>query len=148
MCENLKSETIARPEYAKFISRDFFEKIYAISPIFIELYEQASIAESTCLYRVAGVEYRCSLEYLVRDFLRFVKHENAEAIENISLCQCINKYIDNSRIKKIATNLCGLDLVNNKENYLKIYNYENVNSLKLFITAILCYIYIEAITMD
>lgn len=78
------------PKNAKEIS--FSDNINELSPTFVSLYNQASVAESNIeIYGLAGIGYRKALEYLIKDYLIKIKHQDKDAIIKMDLGNCVNK---------------------------------------------------------
>ncbi len=93
----------------------FHEKIAQISPDFVRIYNEANEAEQGGLTLVSGPGYRKALEFLLKDYLikqviaennaldAVTKDTSVKAITSAPLATCIREYIDDQRIKSIAT---------------------------------------------
>jgi hypothetical protein len=58
-----------------------FGTVDAISPQFVKIYNQAYAAESAGLNEIAGLGYRKSLEFLIKDYAISLTPDDAEAIK-------------------------------------------------------------------
>ena len=74
-----------------YVKQEFDEKITTVSPQFEKIYNQALAAESSGLDEIAGLGYRKSLEFLIKDFAIHIYPDEADAIKNKPLSQCIKK---------------------------------------------------------
>ncbi|OIO15222.1 hypothetical protein COV53_00600 [Candidatus Gottesmanbacteria bacterium CG11_big_fil_rev_8_21_14_0_20_37_11] len=86
-----------------YIKEENFEKeIERLSPQFVEIYTQASIAENMGLKAICGAGYRKALEYLIKDYLKLTMPTITKEVENHYLGYVIANYVGNERIKKMA----------------------------------------------
>ena len=83
------------------VTISFSDNINELSPTFVSLYNQASVAETNIqIYGLAGIGYRKSLEYLIKDYLIKIKHQDKDTIIKMDLGNCVNKL--EGQIKTIA----------------------------------------------
>ncbi|WP_227005613.1 hypothetical protein [Bacillus paralicheniformis] len=109
---------------------DFDVDIENISPLFVEIYNQANKAESSYLHHVAGMGYRKSLEFLIKDYLIKHKGEDEETIEKEFLGKCINQYLSDN-IKKVAQRATWLG--NDETHYHRVWEDRDIQDLKRLI---------------
>lgn len=119
----------------------FDESITKISPSFERIYNQALSSEDYHLNEMSGMGYRKALEFLVKDYAIYKNPDLKESIMTTLLADCINKYIDDERIKMLAQKAAWLG---NDESHYYQQRDNNVANLKKFIKAILHYIISEA----
>lgn len=115
----------------------FDDFINSISPQFSIIYNQAKQAEDLGLNELVGIGYRKSLEYLVKDYLIQVQHENADEIKSSMLGTCINKITD-SKIQTLAKGATWLG--NDETHYEKRHPNYGVDYIKLFIKTLVEFI--------
>lgn len=125
----------------------FSSKISSLSPNFVNIYNQAEKAEHIGLNDICGLGYRKALEFLVKDYAIAFNPDNESDIKKQMLSPCINSYIDNRRIKSLATASAWIG--NDETHYLRKHEDYNIGHLKAFISAIVSYIdaelsYLEA----
>lgn len=85
-----------------FVPTVFPDAITGLSSSFVEIFNQASEAESLKLFEVAGPGYRKALEFLVKDFAISANPAHTETIKGKRLQKVINDYIDDANIKDCA----------------------------------------------
>jgi len=112
-------------------SRVFEDQIIKISPSFVEIYNQAYASEQQGLDQICGMGYRKSLEFLIKDFLINEKPDAASEIKNELLGKCINKYVDEPRIKSAAEKAAWLG--NDETHYVRKWSSKDINDLKILI---------------
>lgn len=123
---------------------DLPTEIDTISSEFREVYSQSQIAELQGLDKIAGVGYRKSLEFLVKDYLIYQKPKEKESILKLSLSPAINK-IENPKIKSLA--LASTWLGNDETHYLKKYEDKDINDMKRLLKS-LAYLVASEINSD
>lgn len=124
--------------------RIFDEHIGTLSPRFIETFNQSLAAESLSLSEIAGMGYRKSIEFLVKDYLIMRNPDESEAIQKEALGSCINNRIDNSRLKTTAQRAVWLG--NDFTHYTRKYENCDLSTMKSFIEATIHWILMELIT--
>lgn len=109
------------------------EEINKLSPTFVKVYSEAHKAEEANLKEICGMGYRKALEFLIKDYATFLHSDKEEEIKKTPLVNCIKTYIDNSRIKSLATASAWLG--NDETHYIRKHEDYDLNSLKAFIKA-------------
>lgn len=126
------------PKVAKEIS--FSDNINELSPTFVSLYNQASVAETNVeVYGLAGIGYRKSLEYLIKDYLIKMKHQDKDTIIKMDLGNCVNKL--EGQIKTIAK--ASIWIGNDETHYFRKNPEYDIEDLKLFINTLIHFIEID-----
>lgn len=115
------------------------EEIETLSPNFVEIYSQAYQAETLGLGHIAGIGYRKSLEFLVKDYCISEHPDHKEQIKAKRLANCINEYIDDQRIKNCAQRASWLG--NDEAHYVRKWSDNDVEDLKILIR--LCQLWIQ-----
>jgi hypothetical protein len=128
----------------------FSEDIKQVSGRFCEIFQQAHHADELGLDEIAGPGYRKALEVLIKDFAKKPYSEALEAaqrvsddkaaaesskhlaaIETLLLVPCINKYIDDAKIKDVAQRAAWLG--NDESHYIRRWPEKDVTALKALI---------------
>lgn len=117
-----------------FSKETFSEEISAISPIFVEIYNEAFIAEGNNLNYIAGPGYRKALEFLVKDYLiaKLFK-EDLETIKLIKfeqLAPSINR-INDEHIKEMASRAAWVG--NDETHYVRKWVDKDIEDFKKLI---------------
>ena len=125
---------------------EFDENINKISPQFVKIYNQSLQAENIGLDEIAGLGYRKSVEFLIKDFAIYKNPEKEDEIKNTWMKVCIEKYIDNEQIKILAERS---DWIGNDEaHYVKKQEDRDITDMKKFIKAMVYFIGMTLITED
>ncbi|WP_439391148.1 hypothetical protein ACAN81_20455 [Bacillus velezensis] len=106
----------------------FPDEIYPLSPDFIEIYNQAYVAEQEKLNLICGVGYRKALEYLIKDFALKQSPEDIEKIKRMPLQQCLKKFITDPKIKAMAERAIWLG--NDETHYVRKWKSKDLKDLK------------------
>lgn len=130
----------------RFQQENFDEKIVSLSPQFVKIYNQALEAETQCLDEIAGIGYRKSLEFLVKDFAIHEHPDNIDDIKTIRLAKCIEKYIDDQRIATLAEKSAWIG--NDETHYVRKQEDRDISDMKKFIKAMLYFIGMVLTTED
>lgn len=125
----------------KPITKSFFyestfvypNEIDEISTSFKEIINQSSQAENYHLNHLAGIGYRKAIEFLVKDYLIYIKPEETEAIKTTFLSQCISM-IDDEDIKSLAKAATWIG--NDETHYTRLHEDKDINDMKRFIYAL------------
>ena len=133
-------------EPTRFEKQSFDDNITNLSPQFDKIFNQALAAESSGLDEIAGLGYRKALEFLVKDFAIYKHSDKSEEIKKLALSQCIQKYIDDDRIKTLAERSAWIG--NDEAHYIRKQTDRDVNDMKSFIKAIVYFIGMLLITED
>ncbi len=122
----------------------FDEEIENLSPDFVRIYTQSSIAESQGLNEICGPGYRKSLEFLIKDYLKLTQPDIFSEIEKHQLGYVIAHYIDDERIK----NMAGLakDIGNDETHYIKKIEALSIEDMKKLIRLTSHWIVTELLT--
>lgn len=112
---------------------DWGEIISSISPNFIKIYNQSVFAEANNLDQIAGVGYRKSLEFLIKDYLisNATDQKQISAIKSKFLGKCINEDIDNPQLKLVASRAAWLG--NDQTHYEQLFDDRDISDLKRLI---------------
>lgn len=140
------SATFRYIEPIKFTKTVFDKKIIKLSPLFDKIYNQALAAETSGLDEIAGLGYRKSLEFLIKDFAIHENPENEEKIKSMPLAACIKNYIDSPNIKTLATRSAWIG--NDEAHYIRKQEDRDVSDMKSFIQVTVYFISMILITED
>lgn len=124
----------------------FSEGIGNLSQKFVEIYNQAELAEQWGLSEICGMGYRKALEFLVKDFAIKLYPEQETEIKSSQLSNCIREYIDNKRINSLAKASAWIG--NDETHYVRKHDDYNTDNLKTFITAMASFIDSELAAID
>lgn len=129
-----------------FVRQEFDKEISALSPQFDKIYNQALAAETSGLDEIAGLGYRKSLEFLIKDFAIHEHPDEVESIKSKPLAQCIKNYIDDPRITTLAERSAWLG--NDEAHYVRKQENRDVSDMKSFIKATVYFIGMILVTED
>lgn len=121
---------IKRCHPIKPFSVNFNKEIGELSPLFVEIFNQANAAEAYNLNHVAGMGYRKSLEFLIKDYLINFKNEDEETIKKTFLGNCIKNYLSDN-IKRVAELATWLG--NDETHYHRVWEDKDIEDLKTLI---------------
>ena len=130
----------------RYQEHHFDESISSLSPQFVKIYNQALAAETSKLDEIAGLGYRKSLEFLVKDFAIHENPDDIEKIKSMPLAACIRDFIDSPNIKTLATRSAWIG--NDEAHYIRKQENRDVNDMKAFIQATVYFISMILITED
>ena len=120
------------------ISISFSENIKKLSPDFVNTYNQSYQAEQAGLDKICGMGYRKALEFLIKDYAIHTNPGEDDEIKTMRLGNCINTYIDNTKIKSLAK---GATWIGNDETHYQRRNEDyGLNDMKSFIAAAVAFI--------
>lgn len=117
--------------------RSFESEIIEISPAFVEIYNQAKKAEENELNHVAGMGYRKSLEFLIKDFLIKFRKEEEDKIKATFLGNCIKTYLTDN-IRRVAERATWLG--NDETHYHRVWENKDISDLKKLIDLTVYYV--------
>lgn len=120
--------------------------IEEISGNFGKIYNQSYFAEQMGLTLIAGTGYRKSLEFLIKDYLIYLKPEKEDEIKTTFLGKCIHDYVDNHNIKQVAKRAVWLG--NDETHYDKVWKDKDVYDLKTLIELTVKWIEMEETTKN
>lgn len=118
------------PKVPRLVTR-FPAEIDQLSKRFIGVHWEAATAEAFKLTEVAGPGYRKALEILVKDFVIAQNPTKKASIEQVKLAQCINNYIDDSKVKACANRAAWLG--NDETHYVRVWADKDMEDLKTLI---------------
>ena len=130
----------------KYTEQIFDKSISCLSPQFVKIYNQALAAETSGLDEIAGLGYRKALEFLIKDFAIHEHPDDEEDIKKMMLSPCIQKYIDNDRIKTLSERSVWIG--NDEAHYIRKQEDRDVSDMKAFIKATVYFISMVMITED
>lgn len=133
-------------EPSRFIEKNFDNSIKELSPQFVKIYNQALAAETSHLDEIAGLGYRKSLEFLIKDIAIKNNPDDSEKIKALQLSPCINTYIDAPNIKTLAIKSTWIG--NDEAHYIRKQENRDINDMKRFISATVYFISMILITDD
>ena len=129
-----------------FADRDFEPEVKNLSPQFVKIYNQALHAEQIGLDEIAGIGYRKSVEFLVKDYCIHLHREQEEKIKSKALAQCIREYINVSQIKTLAEKATWIG--NDETHYIRKQEDRDITDMKKLIDAMVYYVCMSLITGD
>lgn len=133
--------------YPKFAEeRNFDEEIKILSPKFSKIYNQAVEAEAMELDEIAGMGYRKSLEFLIKDFCIKQYPDKEDEIKDKLLGNVINDYVDSRKIKNLAKVSAWIG--NDETHYVRKNENLDIENLKKFIEASIHYISYELLSEE
>jgi len=135
---------IGRTTFGSLTGKTFNDDIVKISPSFTLIYNQAYSAEQQNLTEICGVGYRKALEFLIKDYSILNNPLLKEKIEKQALAQCIKDYVDDGRIKAVATRAVWLG--NDETHYIRKWEGKNLEDLKKLIDLTVHWIEMETLT--
>ena len=124
--------SIAEYSYRPPIKVKLPENIEKVSPVFVEIYSQATIAERETLDQIAGVGYRKAAEFLIKDYAIAKNKDDEEKIKTIMLGQVISTYLnDFPKIQALAKSVAWIG--NDETHYVRRHDGKDIDDLKKFI---------------
>lgn len=108
--------------------REFGDIIEDVSSDFVEIYNQAARAESDGLDEVAGVGYRKSVEYLIKDYLIDKIPSEKETIRQKFLGSCIDDHLEDEALRNCARLATWLG--NDETHYEQRWDNKDIEDLK------------------
>lgn len=120
------------------------QEVKGISPQFAEIFSQATQAEEYDLSEIAGVGYRKSLEYLIKDYCTAQHPEKEEDIKKRPIAQVIEGFVSNENVKQCAKRAIWLG--NDETHYVRKWVDKDIKDLKLLIQITVNWIQQEVIT--
>lgn len=114
------------------------DSVRSISTKFSDIYSQALDTESKNLNELTGIGLRKALEYLIKDFSIYRHPKKNGEIRKATLANCIQNYIDSTRIKQLAT-VCAW-LGNDETHYERKHEDRDIKDMKSFLKALIAFI--------
>lgn len=123
---------------------EFSDAVKAISPTFIQVYQEAEEAEQNGLSQIAGPGYRKSFEFLIKDYAKSLAPANAADIEGKFSGAVVDGYIADARIQAVAKRCLWLG--NDESHYLKKWTSHDTKDLVALIKLVAHWIDIEQLS--
>ncbi|MGD9153511.1 MAG: hypothetical protein PVG30_07650 [Gammaproteobacteria bacterium] len=120
------------------------EHVHNLSENFVELYRQSYQAEIQNLKDICGSGYRKSLEFLIKDYCIHKNSADKIKIEKMFLKNCIDKYVEEEKIKKCAERAAWLG--NDETHYYRKWGDKDLSDLKKLIKLTVFWIEAELLT--
>ena len=135
-------ENLGYPDLEQLIpvtpsTEPFSDALSALSPTFVNTYNQAQFAEAQGLTEICGIGYRRALEFLVKDYLIHLSPDEEDTIKAEFLGASI-KRINNDRIKVLAERSTWIG--NDETHYVRKHEDFDYTDMKRFIIAMVRYI--------
>lgn len=130
--DNYESASMVNYTYRPPIKVKLPENIEKVSPGFVEIYSQATVAESEALNQIAGVGYRKAAEFLIKDYAISKNKDDEGKIKSIMLGQVIADYLnDFPKIQALAKSVAWIG--NDETHYVRRHDDKDIQDLKKFI---------------
>jgi len=107
------------------------EGVSGISPRFVKILQQATIADSNNLDEVSGIGYRKALEFLIKDYCIHKNPDKAAPIRASQLAACINNFVPDANVKECARRAAWLG--NDEAHYERVWTSHDIRDLKMLI---------------
>lgn len=114
-----------------FVAPSIASEVVKVSTAFQKIYSQSAAAEAQGLDAIAGVGYRKSLEFLVKDYCITEHPNDADAIKKEFLGKCIETRVSDTGIKECAKRAAWLG--NDETHYVRRWEDKDINDLKILI---------------
>lgn len=128
------------------LSSNIPSEIASVSPLFPEIYAQALAAENYDLDQIAGVGYRKSLEYLIKDYCISINKDKEDEIKSAYLSTCITKFVDSPQVKLCAERATWLG--NDETHYVRKWLDKDINNQKELIILTINWIHSSILTQE
>ena len=127
---------------------EFSKYIIEASPQFIKIYNQANTAECYGLDEIAGIGYRKSLEFLIKDYLisNISDEDEKDNIRRKPLASCINDNIDSKNLQIVASRAAWIG--NDEAHYIRRHEDKDITDLKRLIDLTVRWIESEFMTLE
>lgn len=130
--DNYEIATMVDYSYRPPIKVKLPENIEKVSPVFVEIYSQATVAEREVLDQIAGVGYRKAAEFLIKDYAISKNPSDEEHIKSIMLGKVIADYLnDFPKIQALAKSVAWIG--NDETHYVRRHDDKDIRDLKKFI---------------
>ena len=130
--DNYENASTVNYTYRPPIKVKLPENIEKVSPVFVEIYSQATVAESEALNQIAGVGYRKAAEFLIKDYAISKNKDDEGKIKSIMLGQVIADYLnDFPKIQALAKSVAWIG--NDETHYVRKHDDKDIQDLKKFI---------------
>jgi hypothetical protein len=135
-------EFVPRTALATVLSKE----VNDISPDFGQIYNQAVEAEELGLELICGPGYRKALEFLIKDYLCFLRPDDAEAIKKLFLGKCISEYVKDAQVSEVAKR--AVWLANDETHYLRKWEDKDITDLKILVKLSVHWIEMDILTQN
>ncbi len=122
------------------------KEVRDVSPDFAQIYTQAEHAEQLGLKLLCGPGYRKALEFLIKDYLSFLRPDDAEAIKKLFLGKCISDYVEDARVREVAKRANWLG--NDETHYVRTWEGKDLSDLKTLIKLSVHWIQMDILTKN
>jgi hypothetical protein len=136
--------TLSATAPVNLVAPTFSDQVTKLSPTFVLIYGQATIAEFRGLEQVAGCGYRKALEFLVKDYCISKDQASKEAIEAEPSGTTIKHRITDTNIKTCAELATWLG--NDETHYVRKWADKDLSDLKTLINLTVNWITNELVT--
>lgn len=116
----------------------FDDRIIKLSKKFVEIFNQSHKAQIFNLNEIAGMGYRKSLEFLIKDYCIYKNADEEGNIKKMPLSQVIEKYVESDKIKVLSKASAWIG--NDETHYVREWNDKCIEDMKLFIKSIVAFI--------
>lgn len=110
---------------------EFPSTVQDVSPTFVDIFNQAMVAESKGLSQLVGIGLRKGLEFLIKDFASFEHPDQEDQIRSTPLGACITQFVSDPNVKECAKRAVWLG--NDETHYTRKWESRDVNDLKLLV---------------
>jgi hypothetical protein len=110
---------------------EFPPTVSEVSPLFVDIYNQAMAAEANGLTEIVGIGFRKSIEFLVKDFATKQNPSKETEIKSSFLGKCIEDFIEDANVKQCAKRATWL--ANDETHYVRKWEDKDITDLKLLI---------------
>jgi hypothetical protein len=117
-----------------------------LSPDFIRIFGQASVAEASGLDDVAGPGFRKALEFLLKDYAVSLCPDEGDAIKKAQLMAVIRKYFTEQKMSVVCSRAAWLG--NDETHYERRWVGKDLADLKKLISASAHFIAMERLAAD
>lgn len=112
-----------------------------LSPDFVKIFSQAVCAEENNLDQIAGIGFRKSIEFLIKDYLcKKLSEPEKNVVKKENLSQSINR-ISDKRIQILASRAAWIG--NDETHYIRKHQDRDITDMKRFINAMVHFIQSE-----
>lgn len=110
---------------------EFPQSVAEVSPMFVEIYNDARAAEGQGLAQLVGIGLRKAVEFLIKDFSVHQHPDQTDRIKSMMLGPCINEYVTDQNVKDCAKRAAWLG--NDETHYIRKWEDKDITDLKLLV---------------
>lgn len=122
------------------------ESVQELSPMFVSIYREADEARAHGLDQIAGPGFRKAFEFLIKDYAKSLKPDDAGRIESLFSGNVVSEFISDPRIQSVARR--ALWLGNDETHYLKKWVAHDIVDLITLIRLAINWIEIERLSAN